>query len=385
MHLPTHWSASASHAVGSNPGENIAWTTPIPGKGHSSPIVIGDRVFVTTCIEETEQRLLLCLSRRDGNILWQREVLRAPKEKKHDLNSYASATPCSDGMHVWASFYQEPNIELVCYDMDGHESWRKTPGTFQSIHGFCSSPVLYKDLLILNCDQDAPAYIIAYEKATGIERWRADRPNRTRSYCTPTVFDVAGRDQLMLSGSKSVASYDPDTGRQLWVIDGPTEQYVASLVMTRGIVFLTAGFPEHHLMGIDPTGSGNLTHSHNILWHDKKDHRAVSYVPSPVAYGDYFFLLSDEGLATCWEARSGKRMWREQLGRHQSASGVVADGNVYFTDDSGETSIFKASPKFELLAKNPLGEEVRASPAISRGQLFIRTLHHLYCIGSKQN
>jgi len=371
--LPTHWSAN----------QNVAWKTPIPGIGHSSPIVVGDRVFVTTCIDQSEKRLVLCISRRDGTVLWQRHVLTAPLEQKNSLNSHASATPCSDGKRVWVSFFQSPQIELICYDMEGNEIWRKSPSTFSSIHGFCSSPILYKDMVILNCDQDSPAAsIVAMNQNDGAERYRIDRPNHTRSYCTPALFDVSGQTQMVLSGSKCVASYDPDTGKQKWLIDGPTEQYVASLVMTRGVLFMTGGFPEHHLMGIDPSGAGNITHSPHILWHDKKDHRAGSYVPSPVACGDWFFLVCDDGLATCWEAKTGRRLWKQQINEHQSASGVVAGGNVYFTSDAGETTVFKASAKFELVATNALGEQVRASPAISRGQIFIRTTSNLYCIGS---
>jgi hypothetical protein len=370
--LPVHWSAT----------ENIAWKAPVPGKGHSSPIVFGDRVIVTTCLEDTGARMALCFSRKDGKSLWQKEVLHSGLEKKHDLNSFASATPCTDGKNIWVSFFDKPQIDLVCLDMEGNEVWRKSPGSFKSIHGFCSSPVLYKQTVILNCDQDDKAYIVCYEKGTGVERWRIDRPNRTRSYCTPTFFDVGGKDQMILSGSKSVTGYDPDTGAQRWIIDGPTEQYVASMVMTDGVAFMTGGFPEHHLLGIDPTGAGNITHSASILWHERKDHRAVSYVPSPVAYRHWFFLVGDGGLATCWDARTGKELWKEPLNSHQSSSGVVADGNVYFIDDTGQTEVFKAAPTFELVGKNPLDEEVRASPAISRGQIFIRSLHTLWCIGA---
>lgn len=370
-HLPMRWSAT----------DNIAWKTHVPGIGHSSPIVVGDRIFLTTCLEAANERVLLCYSRSTGKLLWQRDVFTSPLEQKNQLNSYASATPCSDGKHVWVSFLEKPNIELVCYDMEGHETWRKSPGTFSSIHGYCSSPILYKDMIILNCDQDAPAFIVAFDRQTGAERYRIDRPNRTRSYCTPTVFQVNGRSQLMLSGSKCVASYDADTGKQIWIIDGPTEQYVASLVMTDGVVFMTGGFPEHHIMGIDPTGSGNITHSHYVPWHNETDHRAVSYVPSPVARGKWFFLVSDGGLGTCWQAKTGKRLWKEQISNHQSASGIVADENVYFTADDGQTTVYKAAPTFELLSRNPLGEECRASPAVSHGQIFIRTLHTLWCIG----
>lgn len=319
----------------------------------------------------------MCVDRVTGKVLWEREVLRAPLEKKHDLNSYASATPATDGRHVWVAFFERPKIELVCYDFEGNETWRRSPGEFHSVHGFCSSPVIYKDTVILNCDQDAPADIVAYERESGREVWRAARPNGTRSYCTPLIRTLAGREQLMLSGTKCVASYDATTGKPLWIVDGPTEQFVASLVETDGIVFVTGGFPTYHLLGIDPSGSGNVTKS-KVLWHD---HRGASYVPSPIAAGDYFFVVSDDGIASCWEAKTGKQMWKHRLGAHHSASAVSAGGNLYFTADDGETFVLKAGPTFELLGVNSIGEEVRASPAISRGEIFIRGAHNLFCIG----
>ena len=366
--VPTRWSES----------ENVRWKTPIPGKGHSSPVVWGDRIFLTTCLEDEERRMLICIDRTDGGIRWQRQVLQAPLERKHDLNSYASATPATDGKHVWVAFFDEPRIELFCYDLDGKEIWRRSPGEFHSMHGFCSSPVLYHDLVILNCDQDAPACIVAYDADTGQEKWRTDRPNRTRSYCTPIIKDLAGREQLILSGSKCVASYDPQTGRQFWIVDGPTDQFVASLVTTDDTVFVSGGFPTLHLIAIDPGGSGNVTQS-KVLWHEQ---RMASYVPSPIAAGHWFFVVSDGGVASCWEARTGKLMWKHRLGAHHSASPVSAGGNLYFTADNGDTFVLKAAPQFQLLSQNPLGEDVRASPAVSHGELLIRSLHYLYCIGT---
>ena len=369
--VPTHWSAT----------ENIAWQVPIPGKGHSSPVVSGGRIFLTTALEAETRRVLLCLDRADGRILWQRDVITSPLEHKNTLNSYASATPAADGRHVYVSFFGQPEIVIACYDFDGREIWRKTPGTFSSVHGFCSSPVLYKDMVILNCDQDAPigahAFIVALDREDGREVWRIDRPNRTRSYVTPMIADLSGRTQMLLSGSKCVTSYDPDTGKPFWIVDGPTEQMVASLVTTDGVVFVTGGFPEHHLLGIDPSGSGNVTHS-NILWHD---HRPVSYVPSPIAHGHWFYVVADNGQCGCFEARTGQLMWQQRLGQHHSASAVSAGDNLYFTSDAGETFVVKGTDKYELVSRNDLGEDVRASPAISRGQIFIRSVGSLFCIG----
>jgi outer membrane protein assembly factor BamB len=366
--IPLHWSKT----------DNVAWKVPIPGKGHSSPVVWGDRILLTTCLENEEKRCLLCLDRRDGKLLWQKVVLTAKLEKKHKLNSHASSTPVTDGQHVWVPFFAEPNLWVVCYDLDGNEVWRRSPGEFHSVHGFCSPPILYKDMVIINGDQDAPAFLVALDQATGKERWRADRPNRTRSYCPPIVIDAAGKKQLVLSGSKSVASYDPDTGQQIWLIDGPTEQFVASLVYANDLLFLTAGFPEHHIMAIRPDGAGNVTKT-AIVWRDTK---GASYVPSPIAHGPWFFVVSDEGLASCLEAKTGKRLWMERLGSHHSASVVSAGDYLYFLDDGGTMFVVRASDKFDVVARNDLGEECSASPAIAHGQMYIRTLQHLYCIGT---
>jgi outer membrane protein assembly factor BamB len=381
--VPVRWSAT----------DNIAWKTPIPGKGHSSPIVCGDRVFVTTCVEEDAKRpddkarrLLLCLDRRDGRVLWQKVVLSARLEKLHHLNSRASSTPATDGKHVFVAFLNaasdaDARVIVGCYDLDGNRVWQKSPGRFSSRHGFCSSPILYGDTLIVNCDHDGDGYVVCLAKADGAERWRIDRPNKTRSYCAPLIVDAAGRNQLVMSGSKCVASYDPDTGKQWWIIDGPTEQFVSSLVFLDNIFFLTAGFPTYHYMGIRPDGSGNVTHTHVAWHHEVKNHREGAYVASPIAFDKWFFAVSDDGVLNCFDARSGKWLWRKQLGRHHSASPVLAGGRLYFTADNGDTYVVKASDHFEVVTKNPLGEECYASPAISHGQIFLRGDRQLFCIG----
>jgi outer membrane protein assembly factor BamB len=375
--LPLRWNAT----------DNVAWKVPIPGVGHSSPVVWGDRVFLTTCIEEEGKRVLLCLDRRTGKVLWQDVVLTARLERKHALNSYSSATPATDGKHVWVAYLDYPRMEVACYDFAGHKVWQQSPGKLLSMHGFCTSPVLYKDLVILNGDQDGEGYLVALDKKDGRQRWRVQRPNHTRSYCTPLLMQSTGHPgvtQLVLSGSKCVASYDADTGKLLWINRGPTEQYVASLVYDDGVLFLTTGFPEHHLMGLSPDGKGDITDTKYVLWHlgnAVNGDRGASYVPSPLAHQGHFYVVSDAGYLSCLVAPTGKRLWMKKLGRRHSASGVLADGHLYFTDDDGNTFILKASPRFELVAKNPLGEECYASPAVAGGQLLLRTLHHLWCIG----
>jgi len=365
--VPVQWS----------PTQNVVWKTPIPGKGHSSPIVWGDRIFVVTALKGQNERLLLCLNRSDGAVLWQRMVLEAPLERINRLNSYASSTPATDGERGYVSFLDRDKMFIAAYDFEGNVVWAVRPGPFSSMHGYCSSPVLFNDKLIVNGDHDGDAYIVALERATGKTLWTTPRPNRTRSYCTPIIRHMDGRNQLVLSGNLCVASYDPDTGAQHWIIDGPTEQFVASLVYNGELLFMTAGYPDHYIQAIRPNGSGNVTKTH-VLWQKEKD---CSYVPSPIVIGPYFLVVSDTGVATCLEAKTGKSLWRERLGPHYSASLVTASGLAYFLSDKGVMTIVKPGPPFEIVAKNELGEETYASPAISEGQIFLRGAEHLFCIG----
>jgi outer membrane protein assembly factor BamB len=368
--FPLSWSAD----------ENITWMTEIPGIGHSSPIVWANRVFLTTCIEATGQRQLLSFDRNTGKILWRQTVVTARLEKKHRLNSHASSTPATDGTLVFVTFLDTPKIVVAAYDFAGREIWRRSPGGFNSPHGFCSSPILDQNLVIVNCDQDdQEAFLVALDKSTGAEVWRADRPNRTRSYCVPIIVEAAGKKQMVLTGSKCVAGYDPANGKQHWIVRGPTEQFVASAVFVDGLFIITGGFPDHHILAIRPDGSGDVTDSH-VLW---RTTRNTSYVPSPIAHRGLFFIVSDDGIASCYEPKTGKMYWNERLSKHVSASLVAAGDYIYVLDDSGTTFVLKADRKFEVVAKNSLKEECYASPALSDRQVFIRGVKHLYCIGNK--
>jgi outer membrane protein assembly factor BamB len=385
--LPLEWNGESGKE------KNLRWKVAIPGKGHASPIVWGDRLFVVTCDEERHERLLLGIDAITGNQLWQKLVLRSPLEKKHALNSFASSTPVTDGERIYVTFLKtsesavaaegrvSPGVMVVAaFDLAGNEVWRVEPGEFSSMHGYCSSPVLFEGKLIVNGDHDGDGYLVALDRATGETRWKIDRPNNTRSYCTPIIREIDGRTQMVLSGSKCVASYDPHDGLLNWIIDGPTEQYVASLVYNGRLLFLTAGFPEHHLLAIDPRGAGNVTGSH-IRWRTRE---GASYVPSPIAAGPYFLVTSDDGIGSCFEAESGKRLWKVRLGKHYSGSPVLIDGLVYFTADDGATKIVRPGPKFDLAAENRLGEDCYASPAVSARRIYFRAEKHLYCIGKDE-
>jgi outer membrane protein assembly factor BamB len=366
--VPVRWSGT----------DNVAWKVEVPGLGHASPIVWQDRIFLVTCLEETCDRQLLCLDRATGKTLWTQTVLHAALEDKHQLNSYASSTPATDGTAVYVSFLDGASMVVAAYDLSGTRKWLVRPGEFHSKHGFCSCPVLFDDKVIVNGDHDGDAYLVALHRATGKTLWKVDRENKTRSYCTPLVRQVDGQPHLILSGSKSVASYDPRDGSRYWIIDGPTEQFVASMVYNGELLFMTCGFPDHHMMGIRPDGHGNVTDTH-VVWRTTEN---ASYVPSPIAADNYFLVVSDAGIASCLEAKTGKRAWKQRIGRRYSASLVSAGGLVYFLSDDGLTTVVRPGPQFEKVAENELGEACFASPAISRGQIFQRAEKHLYCIGT---
>lgn len=370
-------------------GENIAWKMPIPGAGHSSPIVWEDRVFVVSCLDENQERTLFCIDRREGKELWRRAVVTAPLEKKHGLNSFASGTPVTDGKLVYVTFLEADfgsktertpgNMVVAAYNFAGEQQWLVKPGRFASVHGYCSSPILFENLLIVNGDHDGESYLVALDAKTGETRWKVPREHKTRSYVTPIIREIDGRTQMILSGSKSVVSYDPRTGEKHWWMDGPTEQFVASMVYDGKYVFLTAGFPDYHILAIRPDGKGNVTDSH-VVWRTTKQ---CSYVPSPVIAGKHFLVVSDPGIASCFDASTGERHWMERLGKHYSASLVTAQGLAYFLADDGVMKVVRPGPKLDVVAENPLGEYCYASPAISQGQLFLRAEHHLWCIGKK--
>ena len=318
----------------------------------------------------------MCLSIKTGKTLWKKTVLESPIEKLHRKNSRASSTPVTDGKSIYVSFLDQEKMFIAAYNLEGKKLWEKRPGIFSSVHGYCSSPILWKNKVIINGDHDGNAYIVALNKETGSEAWKTPRPNKTRSYCTPLIRTIGGRNQLILSGSKSVASYDPDTGKQHWIIDGPTDQFVASLVYDQKYLYMTCGFPSKHMMAIDPTGSGNVTETH-VIWHTRKN---PSYVPSPVVVKGYYLAVSDSGTATCWKAHEGKLLWKQKLGREHSASLVVLRDHVVFGSEKGLITVVKPGPEFEEIAKMDLSEPLWASPVITDGNWFLRGEEHLFCI-----
>lgn len=379
--VPVHWSAD----------EHVAWRVTVPGEGHSSPVVWGDRVFLTACDTGRLQRLLLCHEAGTGRLVWQRDVLEAPLEIKHRLNSYASSTPATDGRLVFVAFWETAGdvvparnvtapkdasvgrMVVAAYDFEGVQKWIVRPGEFTSCHGFCSCPVVHGSLVIVNGDHDGDGYLVALDRDTGRTVWKTARDHNTRSYVTPIIRTFGGRTQMILSGSRHVAGYDPGTGREFWRVRGPTEQFVASMVDDGRLVFLTGGYPDKVIMAIDPNGSGDVTDTH-VAW---RSARNCAYVPAPIVVAGKFMLASDDGVASCYDATTGERLWNARLGGHYSGSPVAAGGLVYFTDDDGVTKVVRPGAEFDVVAENRLDEAISSSPAISAGSIFFRTARHL--------
>lgn len=382
---PTRWSAT----------DNVVWKVALAGEGHASPILWNDHLFIASCISETGARILTALDRATGETRWHRTVIQSPLETKHGLNSFASSTPATDGKLVYVTFLESNNetilatnvsaprdvtlgnIVVAAYDFDGQQRWIARAGQFVSVHGYCTCPVIYENLLILNGDHDGESFIVALDKKTGTEVWRIPRANKIRSYVTPIIREFAGRTQMILSGSNSVTSYDPRTGEPIWWMEGPTEQFVASMVDNGKYVFLTAGYPDKHILAIDPTGTGDISDTH-IVWRSKKN---CAYVPSPIVIDNYFLVTSDDGIASCYDANSGERLWFTRLGNHYSTSPVAAGGLAFFTADNGQTKIVRPGPTLDLVAENDIGETCSASAALSGASFYLRTSAHLFRTG----
>jgi len=359
------------------------WKTEIPGQGHASPIVWGDRVCTVTGLPATQERVLLCLDRTSGKILWQESVVQGPLEKINKENSYASATPVTDGERVFVAFRVGDDIIVAAHDLaSGKRLWLVRPGTHTGEWGFSNEPVLFKDKVILDGDSKGDSFLVALSRDDGRTLWHVKRTHQGISYSAPLIREMAGRTQLIQCGDRCVASFDPDTGRQLWTVDGPSEEFVATPTYSEkaGLVFVSSSWPRQILLAIRPDGSGDVTETH-VVWRDNK---GAPYVPSLIVAGDFLLSVNNAGVAFCYEAATGKVLWQEKLGRHH-ASPVLVGGLVFFINDNGEVNAIKPGRQFERVARYELGESCYASPAISDGQVFLRGFKHLFCIGRKAN
>jgi outer membrane protein assembly factor BamB len=366
--VPTDWDPA-----------NAIWKTELPGRGHASAIVWGRRICTVTGLPDTKERVLLCLDRVSGEILWRETVVKGPLQKIHKENSYASSTPATDGQRVYVTCRVGDDIVVAAHDLiTGKQLWKVQPGTHVGEWGFSNSPVLFKDMVIIDGDSKGDSFLIALNGADGETRWRVDRSHKGISYSAPFIRELAGRMQLIQCGDQCVTGFDPDTGKFIWTVDGPSEEVVATPVYSEntGLVYISSSWPKQVLLAIRPDGTGNVTETH-VTWSDQK---GAPYVPSPTVAGDFLLTVNKSGTAFCYEAATGEVLWQEKLGRHH-ASPVVVNGQVYFINDNGQINVIKPGRTFERVATYELGEFCYASPAISNGQVFIRGFQHLFCFG----
>lgn len=367
---PTHWSRE----------QNIVWRTEVPGEGHSSPIVWNDKLFLTAAVRDTQERQLVCFDRQTGKVAWKQTVVRAPLEAKNNENSYASATPVTDGEKVYVTFLDGYEVVVAAYDFSGKQVWSARPGTFKSQWGFSHSPVLFEDKVIVVCYSKGENFVVALKRSDGMQVWKTPAENPTQSYSPPLARVMAGRPQLVAPGNKGVTSYDPGTGKPIWNIVGLSDDSVISPVYNEkaDILLSCTSWPSKVLVAIKPDGQGDVTQS-KVIW---KTSEGAPYVPSPISVGEWFFTSSYAGKAAhCYEAATGKILWKQPMDLHH-ASPVSANGLVYFLNDAGVMHVVKAQGTYELVARNELGEKTYASPAISDGQMFLRSFKALYCIAN---
>ena len=398
--LPTEWSSE----------KNVQWKTPISGRGHSSPIVWGNRIFLTTSIEgpvvpdakpykhfigkeefkhpdwagsdHSYTFKVICLDTDKGKILWEKVAYDGPVfDHRHKRNTYASPTPVTDGKYVYAFFGSEG---LYCYDFSGKLVWKQSLGGIPQLGmGAGSSPVLHEGLVIVTADQDMgdTSYIIAMDKKGGKQVWKTPRNNHA-SWATPVLVKTSKRTELIVSGSETIVSYDPATGKEFWKCKGVESHAIPTPVVSGDIAIFSAGSQAKRAMAIRLGGSGDITDSPSILW---KYQKGTAYVPSPILYSDYVYLMTDAGLLTCLDVKTGEVKYegsRVPVPAKFMGSPVAFDGKIMLTSEDGDTFVLKAGPKYEVLGTNSLGEPIYASPAISQGKIFIRGEKNLYCISN---
>jgi outer membrane protein assembly factor BamB len=356
--------------------ENVRWKVPVPGEGHSSPIVWRDQMFLTTAYPDGRLSVL-AFRRSDGVRQWETAV-PASRTRSHRKNGHASATVSTDGVRVYASF----GSVLVALGLDGKLVWRQELGSIANYHGPAGSPLLYRDRVIVYQDQSRGSFIAAFDAATGRQIWRTPR-QASVGWGTPIAIRMGARDEIIVNGQDRVQSYDPAKGTELWSCRGTSSEVIPTPVVGVGLVFCSSGRVGPTL-AIRPGGSGDVSRSH-LAWSSQ---RGSPFVPSPILVGNELYMINDmASIVTALEATTGRSLWQGRLGvatqEGFSASPVAVDGKLFFTNDDGETFVLRAGRTFELLHTNRIGERTLASPALVGGRWYIRTVGHLLAVGAR--
>jgi outer membrane protein assembly factor BamB len=369
---PTEWSAS----------KNIAWKVAVPGRGYSSPTVVGGHVYLATADEEKETQSVLCYERETGKQLWQRVVHQGGLMRKNEKSTAASSTVACDGENLFINFANSDAVYVTALNLKGDQLWQTKICDYTIHQGYGASPAVYQSLVIASADSHAGGAIAALDRKTGEVVWIRDRPKKP-NYTSPIILNAAGRDQLLLTGCDLISSFDPLSGQTIWEVEGATTECVTSTVTDGKRVFSSGGYPKNHLAAVLADGSGE------IAW--ETNDRV--YVPSLIAFDGYLFGVLDAGVAVCWKSDTGKEQWKKRLGGEFSASPVLVGDTIYATNESGETFVYRADPaKYEQIAVNKLGDYVMASSTICGSQIYMRVVEQvdgrsqemLYCLAKQQ-
>lgn len=365
---------------------DVNWRVELPGFGHSSPVLWGDKIFLTSAFDDTALRLVLCLRASDGQIIWQRKYPSSP-HVRHKFNSFASSTPCVDSEKVYCCWSTPEEYTLLALDHDGNEVWKKNLGPYVSQHSCGVSPVVYDDLIVLGNDQgdenhQGTSSLVAVDRKTGERRWKLDRRTATVAYSTPCVYQPKGGEPELIFNSEShgITSIDPASGRVNWEINVFSKRSVSSPVVAGGLIFGSCGSGGggNYIVAVRPPA--NPGSSPEIAY---KIETSAPYVPTPVALGELVFFWADNGIVTCARASTGETVWQKRVGGNYHGSPVCVGGRLYCLREDGEVTVVAAADKYELLGRNPLGEEARSTPAVADGRMYLRTASHLVSVGGK--
>ncbi len=402
QNLPVQWDAQRR--------VNLRWKTEVHGLAHSSPVVWGDKVLLTTAVSSrpnatfkpglygegtasddlsVHQWNVLCLDRATGKVLWERTAYQGvPKEKRHIKSTYANATPATNGRIVVAFFGSQG---LYAYSLAGDLLWKRDLGRFdvgaydapEFEWDTASSPILYKDRVIVQCDQQKGSFIAALDAKTGATVWKTER-DELPSWGTPAIISTKARVELVTNGSNFIRGYDPETGKEFWRLGGSSKITAPTPVASNDLIIVASGRrPEAPIFAIRAGANGNITDSRWVAW--SKTQRGP-YMPTPLIYGGYVYILGNAGIFDCYALADGREVYRQRIpdaGSGFSASPVASDGKIYLSGEDGEIVVVKAGPKFEILARHEMGEPLMATPAISGGLLIVRGQHNVWAIGQR--
>ncbi|MEZ6067651.1 MAG: PQQ-binding-like beta-propeller repeat protein [Planctomycetaceae bacterium] len=363
---------------------NIVWKVPVPGRGHSSPTVVGEHIYLATADESRQVQGVICLSRATGEQLWITPLSEGGFPATHPKNTHATCTVACDGERLFVTFHHHNKLTLHCLDRQGGELWAKEVGHYEPKkyeYGYAASPLIYKDTVIVVADYEQGGYLAAYDRANGQQRWRTDRP-KSYSFSSPVVANVGGREQLLLSGCDAVTAYDPASGKPLWSTPGTTMATCGTMIWDGDRVFASGGYPKAETICVQAGGT------HSVVWKNG----VKCYEQSMLIHDGHVYAFDDQGVAYCWRASDGAEQWKRRLGGAVSTSPLLVGDSIIAINEKGTAFVFKASPEgYVAVATNQLGDEGFATPAVGGDRIYLRTAtgdgpsrqEFLYCIGTK--